>query len=322
MTVLITGGAGFIGSSLIRSLLDSGGHVQVLDDLSTGSLDNLRGVESSVELIVGDIRDEDLVRRAVAGVEVIHHLAALPSVGRSIRDPRASNAVNADATLGLLVAARDAGVRRIVYASSSSIYGDTPELPKREDMPVATYSPYAASKLAAEAYCRAFSRSFGLETVSLRLFNVFGPRQDPGSEYAAVIPRFITEMTAGRRPTIFGDGQQSRDFTFVENAVDAFRLAATAGPEAAGEVMNVGCDDRITLLDLVGELNRLLGTDLAPSFEPARVGDVRHSQASVSKARELIGYVPAIDVRRGLERTVGWFTSGDEEPASAGTVPR
>lgn len=292
----------------------------MLDDLSTGSATNLDDLEGRIDLTVGDVRDPQVVARALAGVELVHHLAALPSVARSILDPVATHGVNAGGTLNVLTAAREAGVRRVVYASSSSVYGDTPTLPKREDMPVGPLSPYAASKLAGEAYCRAFTRSLGLETVALRFFNVFGPRQDPGSEYAAVIPRFVTRMLAGERPVVFGDGGQSRDFTFVANVVEACLLAGEAGPAAAGEVLNVGFGERTTLMELIHIIEEVLERRILPEFGPPRPGDVRDSLADVSRAERLIGYRPHVDVREGLARTVEWFratrdTSGEQRPA-------
>lgn len=305
MQTLVTGGCGFIGSNLVRSLMASGDAVRVLDDLSTGSLDNLTGVQD-VDLAVEDIRDPGAVRRAVEGVEVVYHLAALPSVARSLANPGATTDVNVGGTLNILMAARDAGVRRVVYASSSSVYGDTPTLPKHEDMALYPRSPYAASKLSGEVYCRAFTPAFGLETVSLRFFNVFGPRQDPTSEYAAVIPRFITALLSGRAPVVYGDGSQSRDFTFVANAVQACLLAA-ASPLGAGEAMNVGCGERITLLDLLDELSRLLGAPAEPQFEGWRQGDVRHSLADISRAGALLGYRPLVSVREGLAQTFHWY---------------
>jgi UDP-glucose 4-epimerase len=261
----------------------------------------------AVTLVEGDLRDRAAVEAAVDGVEVVFHLAALPSVARSVADPFASHAVNVDGTLNLLSASLRAGVRRVVYASSSSVYGNTPTLPKHEQMPVAPQSPYAASKLAGEAYCRAFTHAYGLETVSLRFFNVFGPRQDPASAYAAVIPRFLSSMLAGCSPEVYGDGGQSRDFTFVANAVEACLAAAEAGPEAAGEAVNVGCGDRTSLLELIGILNELLATDIRPSFHPPRQGDVRDSEASIAKAGRLLGYHPRVPVRDGLTETARWF---------------
>jgi UDP-glucose 4-epimerase len=252
------------------------------------------------------------VAKAVAGAEVVYHLAALPSVARSVTDPLASHQVNVDGTLSLLLAAGNAGVRRLIYASSSSVYGDTPVLPKHEDMPVSPRSPYAASKLAGEAYCRAFPRVYPLETVSLRLFNVFGPRQDPGSPYAAVVPRFATRMLAGRPAEVTGDGGQTRDFTFVANAVHACRLAANAGTEAVGEAMNVGCGDRISVLDLVDLVNELLPEPVEPVFTAARPGDVRDSQASIDKAGRLLGYRPLVGAREGVSNTIRWFADATD----------
>lgn len=319
MRTLVTGGAGFIGSNLTAALVEAGDDVGVIDDLSTGRRENLAGLEGSVGLTVGDIRDPDLVS-LMDGVEVVFHLAALPSVARSVLDPVATNSVNVDGTLAVLQAARRAAVRRVVYASSSSVYGDTPLLPKHENMAVSPLSPYAASKLAGESYCRAFARVYGLETVALRFFNVFGPRQDPASEYAAVVPRFVTQIMAGSRPLIFGDGLQSRDFTFVGNVVDACMLAATTRPDPVGEALNVGCGDRTSLLELVAILNDIMGTDVRSSFAPRRAGDVRHSHASIEKARALLGYAPRVEVRDGLARTVAWFT--DRTQTSKRTAPR
>jgi nucleoside-diphosphate-sugar epimerase len=307
MSILVTGGGGFIGSNLVRALADEGHAVRVLDNWSTGSPENLVGLEDTIQVFEGDVRDADDVTTAAGGVELVYHLAALPSVARSIADPFASHSVNATGTLNLLACAKDAGVRRVVYASSSSVYGDTPTLPKSEDMPANPLSPYAVSKLAGESYCRAFAHAYGLETVSLRFFNVFGPRQDPQSEYAAVIPRFVTRMLSGERPHIFGDGTQSRDFTFVSNAVDACLRAGTPGQQAAGAVVNVGCGSRISLLEVVESLNTLLHTALKPVHDPPRPGDVMHSQADISRADALLGYRPQLSVHDGLARTVEWF---------------
>jgi UDP-glucose 4-epimerase len=307
VNVLVTGGAGFIGSNLVHALAAAGETVRVLDDFSTGRAENLAGVGGRVEVVEGDVRDQDHVRGALAGVEVVYHLAALPSVARSVADPRASHSVNVDGTLNLLLAARDAGVRRLVYASSSSVYGDTPVLPKHEAMPVSPRSPYAAAKLAGEAYCRALACVYPLETVSLRFFNVFGPRQDPQSQYAAVVPLFVTRMLAGLPAEITGDGGQTRDFTYVANVVEACRLAAAAGPEASGEAMNVGCNDRISVLELARIVGELTGAGIEPVFVPRRPGDVRDSQADISKAARLIGYRPRVSVREGLAATVDWL---------------
>ena len=307
MNVLVTGGAGFIGSNLVRSLAAQGDTVTVFDNLSTGSTANLAELNGSARLVEGDVRDADAVARSADGIEVIYHLAALPSVARSVDDPTTSHAVNVDGTLNVLQAARSAGARRVVFASSSSVYGDTPTLPKHEEMPVSPRSPYAASKLAAEAYCRSFAHSYGLETVSLRFFNVFGPRQDPASEYSAAIPRFVTRMLSGRPAVIFGDGRQSRDFTFVSNAVQACLLSASSGPASSGEAFNVGCGSRITLVELVELLGEIIGGAPEPEFAQPRTGDVRDSEAAVAKAGELLGYRPLVGVREGLEETVRWF---------------
>jgi nucleoside-diphosphate-sugar epimerase len=320
MQALVTGGAGFIGSNLVRSLVASGDRVKVLDDLSTGSEENLRDCDGLVDLVVGDVRDPEVLSRVIKGAEVVYQLAALPSVSRSVARPRDVNRVNVEGTLNVLIAARDAGVRRVVYASSSSVYGDTPTLPKHEDMAVMPLSPYAASKLAGEAYCRSFSSVYRLETVSLRFFNVFGPWQDPESEYAAVIPRFVTRMLKGQCPKVFGDGRQSRDFTFVANAIQACVLAAAAGPEAVGEAMNVACGDRITVIQLVDAINDALGTSLPPTLGPPRPGDVRHSLASITRAERLIGYRPLVTVRDGLAQTVSWFGERIPRAPVAGPV--
>ncbi|MBL7199912.1 MAG: SDR family oxidoreductase [Anaerolineae bacterium] len=305
-TYLVTGGAGFIGSNIVAVLVGGGEHVRVLDNYSTGQQENLAPVLERIELVEGDLRDLETCRRAVEGVEYVLHQGAVPSVQRSVDDPLASNEANVDGTLNLLVAARDAGVRRVVYASSSSVYGDSPALPKREDMPTAPKSPYATSKLAAEHYCRAFTEVYGLETVSLRYFNVFGPRQDPASEYSAVIPLFIGAMLAGRRPTVYGDGLQSRDFTYVDNNVQANLLAATA-PGVAGQTFNIACGERYSLLDLIAALNRILGTGIEPLFGPPRPGDVKHSLADITRAQEELGYAVTVSFEEGLERTVAWY---------------
>jgi len=303
---LITGGAGFIGSNLAHALVARGESVRVLDDFSTGRMQNLRGIEERIDIVRGDLRDPAAVARAVQGAEVILHQAALNSIPRSIKEPGPTNAVNVTGTLLLLEAARAAGVRRLVYASSSSVYGDTPGLPKTEDMPLAPKAPYGVSKLAAELYCRIYTPVFGLETVSLRYFNVFGPRQHPDSEYAAVIPRFLRRMVAGERPVIFGDGEQSRDFTPVDNVVAANLLAAES-PRGMGEAVNVALGQASTLNQLVAWINEALGTSLAPIHEAPRPTDVRHSYAAIGKAQALLGYRPALQVREGLQRTIAWF---------------
>jgi UDP-N-acetylglucosamine/UDP-N-acetyl-alpha-D-glucosaminouronate 4-epimerase len=303
---LITGGAGFIGSNIAHALIVRRESVRILDDFSTGRPQNLEGIADRVEIARGDLRDPDAVAHAVRGVEIVLHQAALNSNPRSIKEPGPTNAVNVGGTLLLLEAAREAKVRRLVYASSSSVYGESPALPKTEDLPPLPKAPYGVSKLAAELYCRVFTQVYGLETVSLRYFNVFGPRQLPDSEYAAVIPRFLRRMLAGQRPVIYGDGEQSRDFTPVENVVEANLLAAgaTAG---AGDVFNVACGQTTTLNQLVAWLNAELGTDLPPIHEPPRPGDIRHSYASIRKAEAALGYRPRREVRDGLHETVVWF---------------
>jgi nucleoside-diphosphate-sugar epimerase len=313
---LVTGGAGFIGSNLVEALLVRGDRVVVLDDFSTGRRENLetalaaRTARTPDPLIVqGDLRDAATVRRAMQGVTHVLHQAALPSVLRSIEDPVSSHEVNGSGTLNLLVAARDAGVARFVYASSSSVYGDSEELPKIETMSSAPLSPYAVSKLAGEHYCRIFHGLYGLETIALRYFNIFGPRQDPTSQYAAVIPNFIKAATSGASPTVFGDGLQSRDFTYIDNAIEANLKACEAPAAAAGRAYNVACGERTSLLDLLRTLERILGRPIRPVHGPPRPGDVRHSVASIDEARRSLGYAPRIGLEEGLRRTVAWFTA-------------
>ncbi len=305
-TYLVTGGAGFIGSNVVHQLVARGEAVRVLDNFSTGRRENLATVLADIELVEGDLRDLKDCQRAVAGVEYVLHQGAVPSIQRSVDDPFFSNDANVNGTLNLLVAARDAGVRRVVYASSSSIYGDSPVLPKREDMQLRPKSPYAVSKLAAEQYCRAFTEVYGLETVSLRYFNVFGPRQDPTSQYSAVIPLFIKAMLAEEPPVVYGDGLQSRDFTYVSNNVKANLLAATA-PGVAGGVFNIACGKRYTLLDLIALLNDILGTFIEPVFASPCPGDVKHSVADISLAQEQMGYTVDVDFEAGLEKAVAWY---------------
>lgn len=303
---LVTGGAGFIGSHVVDELVQRGERVRVVDNFSTGKRENILHNLGRVELMEGDLTDPEIARRAVAGVDYVLHLAAIPSVPRSVVNPLASHTANATGTLNLLVAARDASVKRFVYSSSSSVYGDTPKLPKREDMPTSPLSPYAVSKLAGENYCIAFHKVYGLPVVCLRYFNVFGPRQDPTSQYAAVIPRFITRMLAGKPPIVYGDGLQSRDFTYVENVVKA-NLLACQSEEAIGQVINVAMGRQVNLLNLIAELNDILGTDFQPCFEPARPGDVRHSQADITRMKLLLKFEPAVGMQEGLRRTVEWF---------------
>jgi UDP-glucose 4-epimerase len=305
-TYLVTGGAGFIGSNLVHELLLRGETVRVFDNISTGRRENLADVLADIDLVEGDLRDLDLCRRATQGVEVVLHQGAIPSVQRSVEDPLTSNNVNINGTLNMLLAARDAGVRCFVFASSSSVYGDSPTLPKHEEMTPQPKSPYAVSKLAGEKYCQAFTEVYGLETVSLRYFNVFGPRQDPTSHYSAVIPLFIKAMLAGQPPTIYGDGLQSRDFTYVQNVVEANLLAATT-PHVAGQVFNMACGQRYSLLDLIEALNEILNSNIEPVFGPARPGDVKHSLADISAARERLGYDVKLNFRDGLRQTVAWY---------------
>jgi len=303
-TFLVTGGGGFIGSHIAETLVGMGHTVRVLDDFSTGHMSN---IPPGCDVIEGSITDLEVVRSAVDGIDYILHQAAIPSVPRSVKDPLASHNANVDGTLNLLLAARDAKVRRLVYASSSSVYGDTPTLPKVETMPPRPKSPYALQKLTAEEYCRIFFDVYGLETVSLRYFNVFGPRQDPKSYYTGVIAKFATALLTGQTPTIFGDGFHSRDFTFVSNNVRANLLACTAPASAAGQTTNVACGDRITLRQLLDSIQEILGTGVQPEYGPEREGDVRDSQADINKARELIGYEPAVGFIDGLRTTMEWY---------------
>lgn len=304
---LITGGAGFIGSNIAESLAARGHTVRVLDNFLTGKKENLASLKGKVEFVEADLRDLTAMRRACEGVRFVIHQAALPSVPRSVADPILSNEINVTGTLNALVAARDATVERFVFASSSSVYGDTPELPKRETMPPHPISPYGLQKLTGETYCRLFWELYQLPTVSLRYFNVFGPRQDPQSEYAAVIPRFVTMMLRGEAPTIFGDGTQSRDFSFVENVVEANLAACRAGKAAFGNTYNIALGDRITLLEFVALLNEILGTKIEPKLTAPRAGDILHSQADISAAISDLKYKPTVSFREGLQRTVEWY---------------
>jgi UDP-glucose 4-epimerase len=306
---LVTGGAGFIGSALVRALLARGDKVRVIDNFYSGRRENLAGVEADVDLIEGDIRDGGALGRSLAGVELVFHEAAIPSVPRSLADPIASHEVNATATLALLAAAQRAGVRRLVYAASSSAYGDAPTMPKVETMRPAPLSPYAVSKLAGEHYCQVFAGAYGLETVCLRYFNVFGPHQDPTSEYAAVIPRFVTAALGGQGVTIFGDGTQSRDFCYIDNAVEA-NLAAAGAPHASGQVFNVACGAATSLNEAVRLIGQIVGREVAVRYAPGRVGDVKHSLADITAARAGLGYRAAVSFRDGLERTISWFAGG------------
>ena len=301
---LVTGGAGFIGSHLAEELARRGQKVRVLDNLSTGKRRNLEHIPG-VEFVEGDLADPDACVRGVQGVDYVLHQAAIPSVPRSVKDPVTSNRANIDGSLNILVAARDAGVKRLVYAGSSSAYGDTPTLPKREDMPTRPLSPYALQKLVAEQYCQMFTQLYGLETVTIRYFNVFGPRQDPGSPYSGVISLFSTALLEGREPMMYGDGEQTRDFTYVANVVDGVLRACTA-PDASGEVINVATGGRISLNELLRTMNRIVGTELTARYAEARAGDVKDSQADITKARQLLGFEPIVQLEEGLRRTLDW----------------
>lgn len=315
---LVTGGAGFIGSHVVDALAARGGAVRVVDDLSTGRRGNLAG-QPDVELIEADLAERQVAEAAVAGVDCAIHLAAVPSVHRSVREPRRAHRANVEATHELLLAARDAGVRRVVLASSSSVYGESRTLPKHEGLCPAPLSPYALHKLIGEQYAALFTRLYGLETVALRFFNVFGPRQSPGSEYSGVISLFTAALLAGRAPTIHGDGGQTRDFTYVSDVARGV-LQACAAPAAAGRVVNVARGGRLSVNDLCAALQRATGSPVAPRYAEPRPGDVRHSQADVSLARELLGFVPAVEVEEGLRRTVDWqraTAARDRAPAAA-----
>lgn len=299
---LVTGGAGFIGSHIVERLLKDGKQVRVIDNFVTGKRENLNGHIAKLELVQGDILDLELVRKAVEGIEVIFHQAALRSVPLSVDNPLATNEVNTQGTLNILLAARDSGVKRVVYASSSSVYGDSPRLPKTEDQATAPISPYAVSKLAGENYCSVFTKVYGLETISLRYFNVFGPRQDPRSQYAAVIPKFISRALKGKPLEVHGDGLQSRDFTYIDDVVQANLLAAAA-EKGVGEAFNVAKGKAYSLLDLIAALSRILGKNLQWVHTPSRQGDVRHTLADISKARRVLGYKVHTEFEQGLYQT-------------------
>jgi nucleoside-diphosphate-sugar epimerase len=312
---LVTGGAGFIGSHLAEELIRRGQQVRVADSLITGKRGNLDHL-AGVEFLEGDLADLTFAQRAVDGVQYVLHQAAIPSVPRSIQDPIASHRANVDATLNVLVAARDAGVKRVVFAGSSSAYGNTPILPKQEDMPSNPLSPYALQKVVAEQYLLMFTRLYGLETVSVRYFNVFGPRQDPSSPYSGVISVFATALLENRSPTMYGDGEQTRDFTYVTNVVDGV-LRACHAADASGEIINVATGGRISLNQLFQTMRSLIGAAVEPIYADPRPGDVRDSQADISKARRLLGYEPLLSFEEGLTRTIAWYRS--TVPASAGS---
>jgi len=307
MKVVVTGGAGFIGSHLVRALLKRGDRVRVIDNFSTGKEENLSDIISDIDLCRGDIRDEALLAEMLAGIDAVLHQAALPSVPRSFADPVGTTAVNIGGTLALLEAARLTGVKRFVFASSSSIYGNSPVSPKNESLPPGPLSPYAVSKLAGENYCRLYHKIYGIGTVSLRYFNVFGPGQSPDSQYAAVLPLFITAVLNSKQPVIYGDGTQSRDFTFIDNVVRANLLALDVPGVKGGEICNIACGSSTSLLDVIGLLEKFSGRRIEPRFDPPRSGDVKHSLASVEKAESILGYHPAVDFPEGLERTYKYF---------------
>jgi nucleoside-diphosphate-sugar epimerase len=305
--VVVTGGAGFIGSHIAEVAASQGVKVRIVDDLSTGYRKNVEELSGDIELIEGSVADLPLMSRVLQGAEVVFHEAAIPSVPRSVENPTQSHIASVDGTFNLLLAARDQKVRRVVYAASSSAYGDQPTLPKVEDMAPDPLSPYAVAKLVGEYYCQVFTRVYGLETVSLRYFNVFGPRQDPGSQYSGVVSRFISCLCSDETPVIFGDGEQSRDFTYIDNVVLANLKAATT-VQGVGKVINIATGERITLNQLLSELKILVGKpDAKVDFREPRVGDVRHSLADITRARELLGYEPTVGIREGLKRTIDWW---------------
>ncbi|MCJ7508569.1 MAG: SDR family oxidoreductase [candidate division Zixibacteria bacterium] len=311
MTYLVTGGAGFIGSNIVEELVRRGEKVKVLDNFSSGRRNNIAHLLDEIEVVEGDVRDFWTVIQATKGVEYILHQAALPSVQRSVNNPLTSNEVNINGTLNLLEAAKEYGIKRFIYASSSSVYGDTPTLPKIEDMPPKPLSPYAITKLAGEEYCQTFSKLYDLPTVCLRYFNVFGTRQDPTSQYSAVIPKFIRLLLDKKTPIIYGDGEQSRDFTFVRNVVEA-NLLACQSDISGGEVINIACGQSFSLNQLVSLLNEIVGTNIKPEYAQAKPGDVMHSLADVSKAKRVLGYEPKISFAEGIRKTVEWFRSQKE----------
>ncbi len=305
---LVTGGAGFIGSNIVKRILEQKDFVRVVDNFSTGRKENVEEFlnNPNFELVEGDLADSETAKKSVKGVDFVLHQAAIPSVPRSIKDPIKSNNANINGALNLLVAARDEGVKRFVYASSSSVYGDNPELPKKEDFPIRPISPYALTKYAGERYCQIFWKLYGLPAICLRYFNVFGPKQDPSSQYSAVIPKFITALLKGEKPVIYGTGGQSRDFTFVDNVVDANLLSADSG-RGFGEVFNVGCGDQISLNQLLETLKTILKVDIEADYKDARIGDVLHSRADISKIKEIFGYLPKIGIKEGLIKTIDWY---------------
>ncbi len=303
---LVTGGAGFIGSNISRRLVAEGCFVRVVDNLLTGKRSNLEGVIEKIDFVEGDMGDEEVARTVVRDVDVILHEGALPSVPRSVDEPELTHKHCVDATFTLLMAARDAGVKRFVYAASSSAYGDTPTLPKVETMATSPLSPYAVGKLVGEYYCSVFAKVFGLETISLRYFNVFGPYQDPTSQYAAAIPAFVTAILKDQPPTIYGDGEQSRDFTYIDNVVQA-NLCAARAKKTNGEVVNIACAEKVTVNEIIAMINEMVDRNVKPIYAPARAGDVKHSLADITAARELIGFEPVVLFRDGLQKAIAWY---------------
>lgn len=313
---VVTGGAGFIGSHIVEELLRRNERVTVIDNFATGKRENLRPFEGKAEIVEADISQAKNLTNILKGADYVIHQAAIPSVPKSIIDPVKSHEANVNGTLQLLVACRDAGVKRVVYASSSSLYGDSPTLPKHEGMMPKPLSPYGAQKLFSEMYCQVFTRSYGLETVSLRYFNVFGPRQDAASQYSGVLALFIPAVLQGRRPTIYGDGEQSRDFTYVKNVVEANLLACTA-PGVSGEAFNVACGDRITVNSMLQQINKITGKDISPVYAEARAGDIKHSQADIQRAKERLGYQPKVSFEEGLRHTIEWYRENLSVPLKA-----
>jgi UDP-glucose 4-epimerase len=303
---LVTGGAGFIGSNICTKLVSQGCFVRVIDNLLTGKKSNLAGIADKIEFIEADMGNADAARAAMKGIDVVLHEGALPSVPRSVDDPAATHRHCVDATFTLLMAARDTKIKRFVYAASSSAYGDTPTLPKVETMPANPLSPYAAAKLMCEYYCSVFYKVFGLETISLRYFNVFGPHQDPTSQYAAAIPAFVTSILKDKPPTIYGDGEQSRDFTYVDNVVEANLLAARA-KQTKGEVINIACGEAITVNAIIDMINKIVGKNVKPTYLPSRKGDVKHSLADITQAKKLIGFKPVVSFKDGLKKAIEWY---------------
>ena len=303
---VVTGGGGFIGSHIIENLVRQRNTVKIIDNFSTGKRENIDAFKNDVEIIDADLAETKNLAQFLKGADYVIHQAAIPSVPKSILDPLKSHNANVNGTLNLLLACRDAGVKRFVYASSSSLYGDSPTLPKHESMMPNPLSPYGAQKLFAEMYCQVFTKAYGLETVSLRYFNVFGPRQDSTSQYSGVLALFIPAVLQGRRPTIYGDGLQSRDFTYVQNVVEANLLACKV-PGVAGQVFNVACGDRITVNSMLHQINKIVGVDISPIYAEPRSGDIKHSQADITRAREHLGYEPKVSFEEGLRATVEWY---------------